>query len=84
MYNWIKYCRIGSETSEQYIVENGRHQGISPLVFTLIINDIFTKVPVDLGRSLFSDDMEKNGKNKHGICGQESARSNWRGGGMGV
>ncbi len=75
-FNWIKdflyerntQVRIGSELSNQYTVENSTPQGsvVSPLLFIIImINDIFVKVPADIGRSLFADDgaLWKRGRN---------------------
>lgn len=51
----------------QYTVENGTPQGsvISPLLFIIMINDIFSKVPVDIGRSLFLHDgaLWRTGRN---------------------
>lgn len=61
-FNWVKdflfgrkiQVRIGSEVSNQYTVVNGTPQGsvISPLLFIIMINDIFFKLPADIGRSL--------------------------------
>ena len=52
-FNWIKdfldgrtiQVRIGSEISNQFDVQNGTPQGsvISPLLFSIMINDIFVK-----------------------------------------
>ena len=66
VFNWIQdflfgrktQVRIGSDLSNQYTVGNGTPQGsvISPLLFIIMINDVFTKVPADIGRSLFADD----------------------------
>ncbi len=75
VFNWIKdflyerniQVRIGSELSNQYTVENGTPQGsvVSPLLFIIMINYIFLKVPADIGRSLFADDgaLWKRGRN---------------------
>ncbi len=75
VFNWIKdllyerniQVRIGSELSNQYTVENGTPQGsvVSPLLFIIMINDIFLKVPANIGRSLFADDgaLWKRGRN---------------------
>ena len=61
-FNWIKdfffgrriQVSIGSDISSQYTVGNGTPQGsvISLLLFVIMINDIFIKVPIDIGRSL--------------------------------
>jgi len=50
VYNWVKdflfgrkiQIRIGSDVSNQYLVDNGTPQGsvISPLLFIIMINDI--------------------------------------------
>lgn len=66
VFNWIKdflferkiQVRIGSELSSQYTVGNGTPQGsvISPLLFIIMINDVFSEVPADTGRSHFADD----------------------------
>merc|ERR1712035_301012 len=58
--------------SNQYTVGNGTPQGsvISPLLFIIMINDVFSKVPADIGRSLFADDgaLWKRGRNmEHAI-----------------
>ncbi len=66
LFNWIKYflfgrkiqVRIGAEISSQYEVGNRTPQGsvISPLLFIIMINDIFVNVSEDIGTSLFADD----------------------------
>lgn len=66
VFNWVKdflfgwkiQVRIGSEVSNQYTVVNGTPQGsdFSPLLFIIMINDIFFKLLADLGRLLFVDD----------------------------
>ena len=75
VFNWIKnflfdrkiQVRIGSELSNKYMVGNGTPQGsvISPLLFIIMINDVFSKVPEDIGSSLFADDgaLWKRGRN---------------------
>lgn len=65
IFNWIKDFmngqkiqeRIGRE-SRQYVVENGTPQGsvISLLLFSVMINDIFSDVKPDIGR--YSQMME--------------------------
>ena len=38
---------------------------ISPLLFIIMINNVFSKIPADIGRSLFADDgaLWKRGRN---------------------
>lgn len=80
VFNWIKdflfgrkiQVRIGSDLSNQYTVGNGTPQGsvISPLLFIIMINDVFSKILVDIGRSLIADDgaLWKRGRNmEHAI-----------------
>lgn len=65
IFNWIKdfmggmeiQVRIGRKMSRQYVVKNGTPQGIviSRLIFSIIINDIFSEINPDIGRSLFAD-----------------------------
>lgn len=49
---------IGSDLSNEYTVGNGIPQShvISPLLFIIMINDVFSSIPEDIGRSLFADD----------------------------
>ena len=75
VYNWVKeflfdrfiQVRIGAAMSQKYKVDNGTPQGsvISPLLFSIMINDVFAQVQGDIGRSLFADDgaLWKRGKN---------------------
>uniref|UniRef100_A0A3B3BBF5 Reverse transcriptase domain-containing protein n=1 Tax=Oryzias melastigma TaxID=30732 RepID=A0A3B3BBF5_ORYME len=81
-FNWIKdflfgrriQVRIGSALSTQFDVENGTPQGsvISPLLFLVMINDVFTSVSGGIGRSLFADDgaLWKRGRNLDHIVGK--------------
>lgn len=81
-YNWIKdflfgrkiQVRVGSEFSSQYVVENGTPQGsvIRPLLFSITINYVFSKIPEDIGRSLFVDDgaLWKRGSNVAYVTGK--------------
>lgn len=66
MYRWIMdflkgrqiQVRIGEVYSERFLVENGTPQGsiVSPLLFSLMINDVFDDIEGGLGCSLFADD----------------------------
>lgn len=53
--------------SRKYRVDNGTPQGsvINPLLFSIVINDVFSPVHYDIGGSLFADDgaLWKRGKN---------------------
>ena len=81
-FNWVKdflfgrkiQVRIGTVMSTQYVVGNGTPQGsvISPLLFSLSINEVFSKLPVDIGRSLFADDgaLWKRGRNIEHVIGK--------------
>lgn len=82
VFNWVRVflfgrkieVRIGADISSQYIVGNGTPQGsvISPLLFTISINDVFSNIPTDIGRALFADDgaLWKRGKNIEHIVGK--------------
>lgn len=75
VFNWIKdflferkiQVKIGVEMSSQYTIENGTPQGsvISPLLFIIMINDVFVQGQEEIGRSLFADDgaVWKRGRN---------------------
>ena len=66
VYNWIMsflldrkiQVRVGAEYSNVYSVENGTPQGsvCSPLLFNIMINDIFSQVEQNVGKSLYADD----------------------------
>jgi hypothetical protein len=71
VFNWIKdfifgqsKVRVRISMSESYEVDNGTSQGsvISPFLFSIMIDDVFSQVRPDIWRSLFADD---------GICGRE-------------
>uniref|UniRef100_A0AAQ4RRK9 Reverse transcriptase domain-containing protein n=1 Tax=Gasterosteus aculeatus aculeatus TaxID=481459 RepID=A0AAQ4RRK9_GASAC len=76
MYNWIldflfdRYIqvRVGTILSERYEVANGTPQGsvISPVLFTIMIDDVFRDVGRGMGRALYADDgaLWKRGKNE--------------------
>ncbi len=59
--------RIGNSYSEQFVIENGTPQGsiVSPLLFSIMINDVFEDLDNGLGLSLFADDgaIWKRGRN---------------------
>ena len=86
-YNWIKdflldrfiQVRIGKALSGRYRIENGTPQGsvISPILFSIMINYVFSKVQGDIGRSLFADDgaLWKRGKNIDHIMGKNTRDS---------
>ncbi len=69
IYNWIKdfladrfiQVRIGKVLSGRYMVENGIPQGsiISPILFSIMIKDVFSQVQGDIVRSLFADDCQE-------------------------
>uniref|UniRef100_A0A3B5QAR3 Reverse transcriptase domain-containing protein n=1 Tax=Xiphophorus maculatus TaxID=8083 RepID=A0A3B5QAR3_XIPMA len=75
LFKWIKdfltnrkiQVRIGDVISGKYKVENGTPQGsiISPLLFLIMINDVFKDIGKEIGCSLFADDgaVWKRGKN---------------------
>ena len=82
VYNWIMdflfgraiRVRVGNSYSRRHEVENGTPQGsvISPLLFSIMINDIYTQVGSDIGKSLFADDgaIWKRGRNVNYIVGK--------------
>ncbi len=82
IYNWIKdfladrfiQVRIGKVLSGRYMVENGIPQGsiISPILFSIMINYVFSQVQGDIVRSLFADDgaVWKRGRNINHITGK--------------
>lgn len=75
MFNWVMdfldnrsiQVKIGGAISSRCFVENGTPQGsvISPLLFNIMINDVFSNVQSGIGKSLFADDgsLWKRGKN---------------------
>ncbi len=56
VFNWVK--DFMAERSIQIKLENGTPRGsvISPLIFSAMINNVFSQVEPDIGRSLFADD----------------------------
>lgn len=66
MFNWVTgfllgrqmQVRVGVEHSKMYTVENGTPQGsvCSPVLFNLMINDVFEGVESTVGKSLYADD----------------------------
>ncbi len=75
MFNWVLsflfdrtiQVQVGSEVSQTLSVENGTPQGsvISPILFNIMINDIFGKVAPGISTGLYADDgiMWKRGRN---------------------
>lgn len=75
MFLWIKdflsnrtiQVRVENELSDLVSIANGTPQGsvISPVLFNVMINDIFSDINVRFGRSLFADDgaIWRRGKN---------------------
>lgn len=63
---WIA-VRIGKELSTKYLVENGTPQGsiVSPVLFSIMINKVFSTVERSISVYLFADDgvMWKKGRN---------------------
>lgn len=82
VYNWIMdflfgraiRVRVGNWFSERCVVENGNPQGsvISPLLFSIMINDIYRQIASDIGKSLFADDgaIWKRGRNINYVVGK--------------
>ncbi len=58
LFNRNIQVRVGAEFSEVYTVENGTPQGsvCSPLLFNIMINDIFSNIDQKIGKSLYADD----------------------------
>lgn len=50
--------RVGTSHFSTYSIENRTPQGsvCSPILFNIMINDVFSGVDVSLGRSLYADD----------------------------
>ncbi len=50
--------KFGGATSSRGVFDNGTPQGsvISPLLFIIMINDVFSRIRSGLGKSLFADD----------------------------
>lgn len=82
VYNWIMdflfgraiRVRAGNSFSERYVVENGTPQGsvIGPLLFSIMINDVYRQIGSDIGKSLFADDgaIWKRGRNINYVVGK--------------
>ena len=66
VFNWVRdfmfgrsiQVKVGNQYSSTFPVENGVPQGsvCSPILFSIMINDIFESVGGGLGKSLFADD----------------------------
>ena len=75
MFNWVQdflkgrtiQVRVGGVRSKVVEIENGTPQGsvISPILFNIMINDIFANIGGGFGLSLFADDgaIWKRGRN---------------------
>lgn len=75
MYRWVRdflygrttEVRVGKTVSQKHKVVNGTPQGsvISPLLFSIMTDDVFDGVDHSIGRSLFADDgaLWKRGRN---------------------
>lgn len=75
MFRWVKESlyersvevRVGKTFSARYGVDNGTPQGsvISPLLFSIMIDDVYEDIGQSTGRSLFADDgaLWKRGRN---------------------
>ena len=82
MLNWIRaflqnrtiQVRVGGAYSETVGIENGTPQGsvISPVLFNVMINDIFQEVGAGFGLSLFADDgaIWRRGRNIKFLIGK--------------
>ena len=65
-FNWIKnylfdryiQVKMGTTILTRYKVDNGTPHGsvISPILFSIMINDVYSDISADIGRSLFADD----------------------------
>ncbi|XP_063075987.1 RNA-directed DNA polymerase from mobile element jockey [Engraulis encrasicolus] len=64
--------RVGQSYSDTYPVDNGVPQGsvCSPLLFSVMINDIFSDIDANIGKSLYADDgaLWVRGRNSAYIC----------------
>lgn len=79
MFNWISdslkqrtiSVRVGDSISSQGVIENGTSQG-SPVLFIIMISNIFSKVDRNIGKSLFADDgaLWFRGRNNKYIMGK--------------
>jgi len=66
LYNWVLdflsnrtfRVKVGDAVSDDFRIENGIPQGsaISPILFNIMINDIFVNVDGNIGSSLYADD----------------------------
>lgn len=97
MYNWVMnfllnstiQVRVGCTYSPIYSVENGTPQGSvsSPILFKLMINDIFSQIEPGIGKSLYADDAAiwKRGRNvkfvqekvQNAVCLIENWANKW-------
>lgn len=67
MINITVQVRVGSSYSRIYRIDNGTPQGsvYSPILFDIMINDVFQNVNVGIGRFLYADggSIWKRGRN---------------------
>ena len=81
-YNWVLdflterrfRVKVGSEMSVEYKVDNGIPQGsvISPVLFNVMINDIFMNLDRRIGSALYADDgaIWVRGRNERLVTGK--------------
>ena len=67
LFGRVIQIRVGNQFSGKFGIENGSPQGsiISPLLFSLMINDVYEDIVNEMGVSLFADDgaIWKRGRN---------------------
>ena len=82
MLQWVRdfltgrkiIVKINGAFSKEYSVENGTPQGsiISPVLFLIMINDVFKNIERSINVALFADDgaMWKRGRNVNHVVGK--------------
>lgn len=95
MFNWIKcflsersiQVRVGGCIGGSLSVDNGTPQGsvITPVLFNIMINDMFDTVEGGFMKSLFADDgaLWKSGRNLKYLFGQMQCALKFRAGQIG-